>query len=115
MSQNRNKIIGLFVGNIANSVLHKILEESVEEDIIKDHYDKEFSASLELAKKYRRRIDPVEAPLPEKDIASIKEKARRNVLAELKKRISKGYTNINLELVESTIERLLKDTKVIGK
>jgi len=74
MSQNRNKLIDLFAGNISNSVVHRVLEKAIEEENIRSHYDKEFLASLEVAKRYRDKINPINTPLPGKDIAKIKEK-----------------------------------------
>lgn len=112
MNQNRNKLIDLFVGNISNSVVHRILEKAIEEENIRRHYDKEFIISLEIAKKYRTKINPINKPLPRKDIVKIKEKIKKKVDAELKLRISKGYTNINLELVEPIINELLSETNV---
>jgi len=70
MSQNRNKLIDLFVGNISNSVVHMILEKAIDEDNLRKHYDKidednlrkhydkEFSISLDIAKNYREKINP---------------------------------------------------------
>ena len=112
MSQNRNKLIDLFVGNISNSVVHRVLEKAIEEENIRSHYDKEFLVSLEIAKRYRDNINPIDAPLPVKDIAKIKEKIKKRVDAELKLRISKGYTNISPELAEPIIDELLSETKV---
>lgn len=112
MSQNRNKLIDLFIGNISNSVVHRILEKAIEEENIRKHYDKEFIMSLEIAKKYRNKINPINKPLPKKDIAKIKEKIKKKAEAELKLRVSKGYTNINLELVEPIINELLSETNV---
>jgi len=112
MSQNRNKLIDLFIGNISNSVVHRILEKAIEEENIRKHYDKEFITSLEIAKKYRNKINPMNKPLPKKDIAKIKEKIKKKAEAELKLRVSKGYTNINLESVEPIINELLSETNV---
>lgn len=109
---NRNKAIDLFVGNISNSAVHRILEKAIDEENIRNHYGKEFSVSLDIAKRYRDNINPKDAP-PDKDIARIKEKIERKVSAELKLRISKGYKGISLELVETTVNELLKKTRVI--
>lgn len=43
----------------------------------------------------------------------IKTKIRNKVKAELLMRISKGYKNINLDLVEEMIDKYLKDMKII--
>ena len=66
-----------------------------------------------MAKKYREKINPINAPLPEKDIDYIKNKIISKVRAELTIRISKGYDNIDLGLVEEFVEEALKNTKVI--
>ena len=36
MTQNRNKLIDLFIGNIANAVVHKILEQAVDDEILRE-------------------------------------------------------------------------------
>lgn len=113
MDQNRNKLIDLFVGNISNSVIHMILGKAVEEDNIREHYNKELSISLDVAKKYRAKINPKNTPLPERDIGYIKQRIAKKVFAELRLRISKGYQNIDLELVEPTVDKLLSKTSVI--
>jgi len=113
MSQNRKKLIELFIGNISNSVVHKILEKAIDEENIRKRYGKEFSTSLDVAKRYRERINPINIPLPDKDTAYIKEKIIRKVKAELEQRISRGYQNIDLGLIEPTINDLLKKMDVI--
>ena len=113
MNQNRNKLIDLFIGNISNSAVHKILEKAIAEENIRKHYDKEFSISLDVAKRYREKINPINAPLPDKDKVYLKEKIIRKVKAELEQRISKGYQNINLELIEPVVNALLKEMNMI--
>ena len=110
---NRNKVIELFIGNIANSVIHKILEKAIEEDNIRKHYDKEFLTSLDIAKRYREKLNPIDTPLPDRDIRHIKEKIIRKVKAELELRIAKKYENIDLNLVEPTVDEVLKETNII--
>lgn len=112
MTQNRNKLIGLFIGNLANAVLHKILEQAVEDELLRKYYDKELLSSIEIAKKYREKINPINRPLPEKDIGHIKSKVINKVSSELKLRIDKGYKNINLDLVENIANKMLVDMKV---
>lgn len=113
MNQNRNKLVDLFIGNISNSIVHKILEKAIDEENIRKHYDKEFSTSLDIAKRYRERINPINTPLPVKDIVYIKEKIIRKVKVELEQRISKGYQNINLRLIEPIVNDILKKINVI--
>ena len=58
MTQNRKKLIDLFIGNISNSIVHKILEKAIDNNEIINKYIKEQNISLEIAKKYRERINP---------------------------------------------------------
>jgi len=113
MSQNRKKLIDLFIGNISNSVVHKILEEAIKEEIYRKRYIKEFSTSLDTAKRYREKINLINMPLPDKDIAYIKEKIIRKVKAELEQRISKGYQNIDIRLIEPIVDSILKKMDII--
>lgn len=112
MPQNRNKLIDLFIGNIANAVVHKILEQAVDDELLRKYYDKELLNSVEIAKRYREKINPINRQLPEKDIGYIKSKVINKVNSELKLRIEKGYKNINLSLVEDTVNKILVDMKI---
>ena len=112
MTQNRNKLIDLFIGNIANAVLHKILEQAVDDEVLRKYYDKELLNSVKIAKKYREKINPSHKALPEKDIEYIKSKVINKVNSELKLRIEKGYKNINLDLAEGIVDKILTDMKV---
>ena len=112
MTQNRNKLIDLFIGNLANAVLHKILEQAIDDELLRKYYDKELLNSLEIAKRYREKINPINRPLPKKDIEHITNKVINNVNSELKLRIEKGYKNINLDSVEDTVEKILNDMQV---
>lgn len=109
---NRNKLIQLLISNLVNVVVHKVLEESVREDILRDHYNKESLVSFETAKKYRERINPIQRKLPDKDTKKIKEEILRRVNNELKTRISKGYKGINLGLVEKVLEKVLEELAI---
>ena len=113
MTQNRNKLIDLFVGNISNSIIHQVLEKAAREEDLSNKYNKELTTSLEIAKKYREKINPINAPLPDEDINYIKNKITNKVRAELKLRISKGYENIDLDFVEELVDEALKNTKVV--
>ena len=112
MTQNRNKLIDLFIGNIANAALHKILEQAVDDELLRKYYDKELLNSVEIARKYREKINPVNWSLTEKDIGHIKSKVINKVNSELKLRIEKGYKNINLDSVEDIVDKMLVDMKV---
>jgi len=113
MAQNRNKLIDLLIGNLSNAIVHKILEEAIEDEAIRKHYDGELLNSLEIAKRYREKINPANEPFQEKDIIEIKSKIISKVNNELKLRISKGYENINLNAVEKTTNEMLKNNKII--
>lgn len=112
MVQNRNKLIELFIGNISNSVVHRILENAVIKELMADKYRKELIISFELAKRYRGKINPVNKPLPSRDISYIRTKITSKVRSELMTRILKGYKNINLELVDEFVDAALKDTHI---
>ena len=45
MVQNRNKLIDLFIGNMSNSILHKILEKATEDIEMSNRYNKELTTS----------------------------------------------------------------------
>jgi hypothetical protein len=112
MVQNRNKLIELFVSNLANSIVHEILERAIDKEEIADKYRKEIKNSFKIAKNYRNKINPVNFPLPAKDFLYIEDKIKRKVNAELKLRISKGYQNIDLNLVDLEVEKYLKQLVV---
>ncbi len=112
MPQNKAKLIELMAGNLANAVLHKILEQAVDNADITSKYLKEIDNSWEVAKGYRKRINPVDRPLPEKKRDEIKEKIIRKVKAELQIRIAHGYSNLDLGSVEKTVEEMLKKIKI---
>ncbi|MEK6935362.1 MAG: hypothetical protein AABW67_01100 [Nanoarchaeota archaeon] len=113
MVQNRNKLVELFISNIANSIIHEILEKATFQDELIKKYDKELLNSLEIAKRYREKINPKTLPLPIKDINYIKHKIINKVKSELLLRISKGYTNINLNLIEQLTNKYLKETNIL--
>lgn len=113
MVHNRNKLIDLFIGNLTNVVVHRILEIAIDSEEIARKYEKELITSFEIAKRYRAQINPVILPLPHKDQDNIKTKITNRVRAELSVRIAKGYENINLNLVEETVDAYLKSTHVL--
>jgi len=113
MVQNRNKLIELFIGNISNSIVHKILEKAVAQEELSDKYNKELLSSFEVAKRYREKINPVKTPLPDKDVTYIKNKVINRVRTELLLRISKGYKNIDLNLIEKLVDEFLKEINVV--
>lgn len=113
MTQNRNKIIELFIGNLSNSIVHKVLEKAIDNPDISKNYFKEVKNSWDIAKQYREKINPANAHISNKDSEYIKNKVISKTNAELKKRISRGYKNINLSLVEQFTENSLKELKCL--
>ncbi len=113
MAQNRNKLIDLFIGNISNSIVHKILEKAIDNKEITIKYERELSISWKIAKRYREKINPINRALQSKDANYIKTKMVTLVRAELLMRISKGYKGINLDFIEELVDKALKDMSVI--
>lgn len=109
----QKKLIDLFIGNISNSIIHKILEKAIDNEEIINKYIKEYNISLEIAKRYRKKINPIKTILPNKDVVYIRNKIVNKVKAELMLRISKGYKNINLDLVEEIVDKTLKEVNII--
>ncbi|MAF99432.1 MAG: hypothetical protein CMH61_02365 [Nanoarchaeota archaeon] len=112
MTQNRNKLIQLFIGNVVNVVVHRILERATQEEILRKRYDKESLVSFNVAQRYRNNIHPVQRELPEHDKAKIREEVIRRVKNELHIRISKEYKGINLQNLESTVDKVLQELLV---
>jgi hypothetical protein len=81
MVQNRNKIIGHLAGNLTTAVVHKVLEDAASDENLKKYYASEASNSIEKARGYRKRINPVDEPLPEKDAVEIRERVIRGTAA----------------------------------
>ena len=50
MVQSRTKLIELFISNLANSVVHEILEKAIDREEIADKYRKEIKNSIERKK-----------------------------------------------------------------
>lgn len=112
MVQNKPKLVNLFISNVTNAVVHQILEEAIADENLRDYYDKELYNSIMVAKKYREKINPVNKPLPLKDLQDIKVKIIKKANIELNLRIKKGYTNLDLETVEVITERILRKLNV---
>ena len=71
---NRSKLIELFISNLSNVIIHKILEKAIEKPEIASVYAKEMKNSLKIAKRYREKINPADLPFLAKDISYIKDK-----------------------------------------
>lgn len=112
MTQNKGKIIDLFIGNLSNAIVHSILEKAINREELAEKYRKELISSFEIAKHYRKRLNPLDKPLLH-DKEEIREKIQKKVTSELKLRISKGYQNIDLSVVNGEIERVLKKLHVL--
>lgn len=112
MSQNRNKLLSLFIGNLSNAVIHKVLEEAIDNQEITLKYESEIKNSFNLALKYREKINPINTPLPLKDIIKIENKIYKNAVTELRKREQLGYNNIDLSIIPKIIENLLNKSQV---
>lgn len=110
---NRNKLIEIFTSNLANAVVHQILEKAINEQVYIDKYRNEFKNSWQEAKKYREKINPPDRSLPFHDIGEIKEKVIRKVNSELNIRVSKNYKNIDFSLVEKLVDDALREQKII--
>ena len=59
MTQNRNKLLDLLAGNLANAVVHKVLEEAAEDEPLRKYYDDELSNSIEITKIYREKMQKI--------------------------------------------------------
>ena len=114
MSQNRNKLIEMFIGNLSNAIIHEILEKAIQKEEVSNKYLKEIKTSIESAQKYRSIINPIKAPLIIKDIDYIRNKLVRKVESDLKTRASRNYENIDMTLIKPLIEKRLKELKITG-
>jgi len=114
MTQNRSKLIELFIGNVVNVVVHRILEKAVFDfgkAELGEKYRNDTLNSFEIARRYREKINPIGSVLP--DASEVREKIIRRVRAELELRISKGYSGINLDSFESEVDRVLGEMGVV--
>ena len=110
---NRNRLIEAFISNLANAIIHKILEKAIEQEEIAERYNKEIKNSFQIAKNYREKINPINSPLPTRDLDEIKRKITNKVNSELNLRINKGYKGVDLSQVDEIVDNLLKEIKVI--
>lgn len=109
---NKNKLIEIFISNLANAVVHRILEKAINLPEYAQNYNKEFKNSWKVASDYRQKINPIDRALPFHDIEDIKTRIINKVNSELNLRISKGYENIDLSLVKPYAEEALRELKV---
>lgn len=115
MPQNKNKLIELFISNLSTAIIHKILIDAIKDKSkeVANHYQKEIENAINISKKYRKKINPIKSPLSNRDISYIKTKITRKIKTELMNRISKGYKNINLNLIGELVNKMLKETEII--
>ncbi len=113
LKMNRNKLIEVFISNLANAIVHQILEKAINEQMYIDQYRNEFKNSWQEARKYREKINPADRSLPFHDIEEIKDKVIRKVNSELNVRVSKNYKNIDFSLVEKLVDDSLRELKII--
>ena len=109
---NRGKLIERFIGNISNSIVYQILEKAINQEEISGRYNKELLTSFNIAMKYREKINPVNSQLPKKDVLVIRKKIINKVRAEINLRISRGYENIDLNLIEKLTDKTLKNARI---
>ena len=112
MTQNRNKLIKLLIGNISNAVVHRILEKSITEQYISSKYNKELLNSMEIAKSYRKKINPVDKDLSEDIREEIKKSVISKVENEIDLRKSKGYKNLEKIDIEKEVEDTLLEIRI---
>lgn len=112
MSQNRKKLIDLLIGNLSNAIVHEILDEAIESEEVSSKYRKEIEVSLNKAKSYRQKINPKNVSLSEKDRDFIKKKLINKVKARLSQRALDDYENINLNLIEVFVDKVLEKMEV---
>ena len=110
---NRNRLIDAFASNIANVVVHKVLEKAINSPEIIRVYSKEIKNSFTIAKNYRNKINPSDRALPLHDLQGLKQKIMRRAKAELNLRVEKGYKNIDLSLVAEYVDDLLEELNIV--
>ena len=86
----KNRDIAKLISNLANAVVHQILEKAIETKEIKEYYRNEVINSWKIANQYRQKINPVDRSLLEIDIIEIKRKVINRIKAELSSRINGG-------------------------
>lgn len=110
MPQNRNKLMKHLVGHLANAVTHRILQEAIEEDSLRNYYGKEAAHALEKAIEYRRGINP--SVLSPEEADALKQRIAQNVRNELQKRQERGYTGIDFSRIATVMDELLAQVVV---
>ena len=109
MPENRNNLIDKFVGNLSNAIVHEALFGSAENKEAASYYKKELDNSMRISRAYREKINPVDRTFSKEDIEYIRKRVINKSKAKLMTRILQDYPNIDLSLVESLIDRALKE------
>src|SRR3989344_105066 len=99
MPQNRPNLIKRFIGVASNIIAHKVLIKAELEEDLRKYYAKEIERDIDIALKYRNRINPAGRLLPQQDSKEIRESILLKVKAELLKRVDKGY-KVNLSKID---------------
>ena len=111
MSQNRPDIIKRFIGIASNIIAHKVLIKAELEKDLREYYTKEIERDIDIALKYRNRINPANRLLPQRDSKEIRDRILLKVKAELLKRADKGYS-VDLSKIDEEIDNFLKEQNV---
>ncbi len=109
----RNKNISKMISNLANAVVHQILEKAIDKDEVKEYYKKEIKNSWELSKNIRNEINPIDRIFNINEVNEILRKLKNKINSELNLRINKGYEDIDLSLVDIYVINSLKELKII--
>jgi|SRR3989344_9159590 len=111
MAQNKPDLIKRFIGVASNIITHKILVKAELEKDLRNYYTKEIERDVDIALKYRDRINPANKPLPKMDSKEIRDSIMSNVKAELLKRIDKGY-DVDFSKIDEEIDNFLREQNV---
>lgn len=111
MTQNRNKLLSHFIGHAVTTIVHRILAQATLDVSLKEKYSKEIENSLSTSVFYREKINPSHQ-FQASEAYDVRSQIIQRVHSELLRRIGLGYKNVNLSLVESFIDTLLKEMNI---
>lgn len=107
---NRNKLLKHLIGHLSTAVTHRILQEAIEEEHLRNYYGKEAAHALEKAIEYRSGINPPVFSTEEAD--ALRQRITQNVRNELQKRQEKGYIGIDFSRIATVTDELLVELAV---
>jgi len=107
---NRNKLLKHLVGHLSTAITHRVLQEAIEEEDLRNYYGKEAAHALEKAIEYRNSINP--SVLSTEEANELKQRIIQNVRNELQKRQEKGYTGIDFSRIATVTEELLEKVRM---